>query len=187
MEALDVLNYRRVKPYRYLTPPYVTAEPVVTHHKLDLTRDLFMVVACDGLWDCVSSEEAVDMVGGFMERQGMIAAPAYSKKSENEINSEISDWVYEDANAATHLIRNAFGGSVENVGKLLAIPSPYSRKYRDDITATVLFFAGAKIETEKFEKNTENTIEEVDLKKAELKRDRLKDWLRELQKKVSAK
>jgi len=38
--------------------PYVTSEPDVTAVSLDGTED-FLVLACDGLWDFVTEEEAV--------------------------------------------------------------------------------------------------------------------------------
>ena len=37
----------------------VTAEPVVTHRKLNFAEDTCLVLACDGVWDYVSSDEAV--------------------------------------------------------------------------------------------------------------------------------
>ncbi len=50
-------------------------------------------------------------------------------------------FVVQDKNAATHLIRNALGGkNQEMVSALLTLPSPYSRRYRDDLTVQVIFF-----------------------------------------------
>jgi pyruvate dehydrogenase phosphatase len=44
-------------------------------------------------------------------------------------------WVFEDENLSTHLIRNAMGGADEmNFRRLLSIPAPFSRSYRDDVT-----------------------------------------------------
>jgi pyruvate dehydrogenase phosphatase len=41
----------------------------------------------------------------------------------------------------THLVRNAFGGADRDmVCGLLTLPSPYSRRYRDDLTVEVIFF-----------------------------------------------
>lgn len=37
----------------YHTPPYLTARPEITHHRLT-PRDRFLVIASDGLWDLVS-------------------------------------------------------------------------------------------------------------------------------------
>lgn len=50
-----------------------------------------------------------------------------------------------DYNAATHLIRNALGGTeygVEHskISHMLALPKDIVRLYRDDITVTVIFF-----------------------------------------------
>lgn len=52
-----------------------------------------------------------------------------------------SRFVVEDKNAATHLVRNAMGGKDRDmVSALLTLPSPYSRRYRDDLTVEVIFF-----------------------------------------------
>jgi len=50
-------------------------------------------------------------------------------------------FVVADKNAATHLVRNALGGKDEDqLCALLTLPSPYSRRYRDDLTVQVIFF-----------------------------------------------
>lgn len=41
--------------------PYVSAEPDVKAIPLDGTED-FLILACDGLWDFVSEQEAVNAV-----------------------------------------------------------------------------------------------------------------------------
>jgi pyruvate dehydrogenase phosphatase len=46
-----------------------------------------------------------------------------------------------DSNTATHVIRNALGGSDNKyISDLLAIPSPKCRNYRDDMTVTIVYF-----------------------------------------------
>lgn len=52
-----------------------------------------------------------------------------------------------DRNSATHLIRNALGGTdygVEHskLSHILSLPKDVVRLYRDDITVTVLYFNG---------------------------------------------
>src|ERR1700761_9621677 len=65
----------RPAPAGLKTPPYVIATPVITHQKLSLPNPdsleakpssslKFLVLATDGLWDELSSEEVVALVGG---------------------------------------------------------------------------------------------------------------------------
>jgi pyruvate dehydrogenase phosphatase len=46
--------------YGYRTPPYLTATPMVG--KMQLQHNDIVIMATDGLWDCVSSEEAANIV-----------------------------------------------------------------------------------------------------------------------------
>jgi len=45
----------------YLTPPYFTAEPVITTTKIERKGE-FMILETDGLWHCMSNEQAVKLV-----------------------------------------------------------------------------------------------------------------------------
>ena len=49
----------------YKTPPYLTVVPEITHHKLN-TRDKFMVLATDGLWDMMTPMQVIRLVGEHM-------------------------------------------------------------------------------------------------------------------------
>ncbi|CDH58421.1 protein phosphatase [Lichtheimia corymbifera JMRC:FSU:9682] len=46
----------------------VTAEPDVTEHKLT-ANDEFAVVACDGIWDCMTNQQVVDFVRGKLKEK----------------------------------------------------------------------------------------------------------------------
>lgn len=158
------------------TPPYVTAEPVITTTKVDPSKGDFVVLATDGLWEMLSNEEVVGLVGQWLEKQA-----SASKSSSSTASSWLQSWfssqkaslpvdhhdagasggqrapirqqqwgvesgkderfVVEDKNAATHLVRNALGGKDKDmISALLTLPSPYSRRYRDDLTVQVIFF-----------------------------------------------
>ncbi|KIM49839.1 hypothetical protein M413DRAFT_438957 [Hebeloma cylindrosporum] len=52
------------------TPPYFTAEPVITTTE-GIRKGDFAVFASDGLWDCLSSEEVVGLVGLWLEKNGV--------------------------------------------------------------------------------------------------------------------
>ena len=49
------------------TPPYVTAEPVVTTTKIQPEKGDFVVLATDGLWEMLTNEEVVGLVGQWLE------------------------------------------------------------------------------------------------------------------------
>ncbi|TFK43750.1 phophatase 2C family protein [Crucibulum laeve] len=166
----------RPPPSLFKTPPYVIAKPVVTHRKLSLpSKDgsseggkRFLVLATDGLWDQLSNDEVVSLVGGHLaglkgtipksELPSIISTSSGStgvdgKRKKNKAAE--GSWAFEDSNVSAHLIRNAFGGGdVIALRRLLSIPPPYSRRYRDDVTVTVVCWEdgneeGAKIFTDK--------------------------------------
>ncbi|KAF9347938.1 hypothetical protein BGX34_002795 [Mortierella sp. NVP85] len=159
-------------PYRNLnTPPYVTAKPVVRHHKIQ-PEDRFLVMATDGLWDKLTSDEVIQLVGDLVDgkighgemvldmeeiekykqqRKAAIQAldPSTNKLEDQTQQEEEEEskapkgqartFTYRDqANASTHLIRNALGGADDDkLAATLSIPSPMSRFYRDDITGNL--------------------------------------------------
>lgn len=59
---LDFLNLYQYTPPNYLTPPYLDVAPQLTYHSLR-PQDRFLILGSDGLWDEMSSEEAVRLVG----------------------------------------------------------------------------------------------------------------------------
>ncbi|KAL9125805.1 MAG: hypothetical protein Q9217_005047 [Psora testacea] len=138
-----------------LTPPYLTAEPVVTTTGIDPDRGDFIIMASDGLWDCLTNEQAVDLVGRWMKTHDVTKAvsppnlaksvpdvlkppdlfrrmkpvPDMKYRKPNDITEK--DYVFVDENAATHLARHALGGGNEDLvtGMATAVP-PLARKLR---------------------------------------------------------
>jgi pyruvate dehydrogenase phosphatase len=155
----------RPAPSSFKTPPYVTATPVITHRKFSLGDSAtntskqssslrFVVLATDGLWDKLSSEEVVALVGGHLKGlRGTIpktklptlvptssGSPTIEGKDKKR-DSTTGSWFFGEDNLSTHLIRNAFGGGDTNaLRKLMSIPSPFARRYRDDTTVTVVWW-----------------------------------------------
>ncbi|KAA8907859.1 phosphatase 2C-like domain-containing protein [Sphaerosporella brunnea] len=177
-------------PHPYLkTPPYVTAEPVITTTQIEPENGDFLVMATDGLWEMLTNEEVVGLVGKWIEEQkartaaaavGTTEVPVPNKSSKGwfgglfrgkkaaapevlpvengqaedttgqrapvrvkqwGVKMEDERFVCEDKNAATHVVRNALGGkNTDMLCALLTLPSPYSRRYRDDLTVEVIFF-----------------------------------------------
>lgn len=134
----------------YKTPPYLTAEPVVTTTQLHGKRE-FMVIASDGLWDHLSSEQAVNLVemwldsekGGSIGKGSSMFHPTgtVAERGGGEDRTEDAAFIVGDKNVATHLVRNALGGA--DINKLCGragTQAPLSRYVRDDITVQVVFF-----------------------------------------------
>ncbi|KAJ1523542.1 hypothetical protein ONE63_001390 [Megalurothrips usitatus] len=136
----------------YHTPPYLTACPDVTYHRLR-PKDKFLVIASDGLWDLVSPLQAVRLVGEHMS--GKVTLSPFCLPRPNMTLDEINEALLQrkealklkpiDTNAATHLIRNALGGSEYGLShgklsQLLTLPQSIVRLFRDDITITVVYF-----------------------------------------------
>ena len=119
----------------YKTPPYITAVPVITHHK-KTPGDRFMVIASDGLWERISNEDVVNIVANTLKEetydQGSFSLLKYFGKGRR---TECCP-----PNAATQLLWHSLGGTNEEVKQLLDIPPGYSRMVRDDITIIVVFF-----------------------------------------------
>ncbi|KAF3200358.1 hypothetical protein TWF679_000799 [Orbilia oligospora] len=136
------------------SPPYITAEPVVIVHE-GLKDGDFVLLATDGLWDFLSSEDSVALVGRWTDEH---IAPvgrnsnnssngnsnANNKRKTRLTSSQEEMYVFEDdLNVGVHLIRNALGGVRE--GKLLFTLGlepgiNKAKKHRDDITVLAVFF-----------------------------------------------
>lgn len=159
-DGFDPLNPEK---YAVKTPPYLSAEPVVTTTKLDDARPSFLIMASDGLWDRISNEQAVKLVGQWLETRSTNGKRrvetatdtilpdlqvqhgpfevAKHRQGEEGFHFTEDRTVNQDDNAAVHLVRNALGGNFqEMIAANLAVGPPFSRWARDDITVQVIFF-----------------------------------------------
>ncbi|PSS00846.1 phosphatase 2C-like domain-containing protein [Coniella lustricola] len=141
--------------YNIQTPPYITAEPVVTTTAIQSGGPSFLILATDGLWDRLSNQQAVNLVVAWLD-SGSLREDRKNSKSEptsyapfdfgdfwKGVNPNFVDerTTIQDDNAAVHLMRNALGGNhSELLAGRLALTPPYSRNRRDDITVQVVFF-----------------------------------------------
>ncbi|GMM37374.1 type 2C protein phosphatase [Saccharomycopsis crataegensis] len=178
-------------PGNLKTPPYVTAEPVVTTTKINPSRNDFLVLGTDGLFELLTNEEIAGLVIKWAEKRKIfkdhtssmlssfnvfkddksLGFPKVIDITENKAalkppyrENTLSEkkLIIEDENVSTHLVRNALtlGTGDRNYGKmLLNIPSPLSRRYRDDLTVVVVFFGenGQVDETSQLKINLEAT------------------------------
>ncbi|KAI0527892.1 phosphatase 2C-like domain-containing protein [Xylaria bambusicola] len=151
--GLALPSATRYKDYK--EGPYVTAEPLVTTTQIPSSKEgrpSFLILATDGLWDTMSSAQAVDLVGRWCDRQQKGAQAAEPEKPAEDFGPVILGWkqqckyeerkaTFRDDNAAVHLMRNGLGGADEEMVRgALAFRYPNSRDIRDDITIQVVFF-----------------------------------------------
>ncbi|XP_069544739.1 pyruvate dehydrogenase [acetyl-transferring]-phosphatase 1, mitochondrial-like isoform X2 [Brachyistius frenatus] len=140
----------RTPPSHYLTPPYLSAQPEVTRHNIR-PADKFVVLATDGLWELMHRQAVVQLVAeqltGLQQQRPISPGVGVTLGSLQRLLLERRGRVLsvlEDQNAATHLLRHALGddgyGAVapNRLAKMLSLPAELARRYRDDITITVI-------------------------------------------------
>lgn len=137
------------------TPPYFTAEPEIT--TTEIQSGDFLIMASDGLWDCLTNEEVVGLVGVWLKRNVLVKADASKNDLANRLDTrpiverdelpvELQEdktqmyhhywhaskkFINVDNNVAIHLIRNAIGGADRDLTTaLLSMNPPRSRRYR---------------------------------------------------------
>ncbi|KAF7552683.1 hypothetical protein G7Z17_g4156 [Cylindrodendrum hubeiense] len=130
---------------KYLTPPYMSAEPEVTTRQVQ-TED-FVILASDGLWDTISNEDAVACVSRWLAAKK--AGKPEPVKETKHVGGLGDGWMatpehfaIEDLDsAAVCLVKNALGGSRRKLflGAVTTY-APMSRNVRDDMTVQVIFF-----------------------------------------------
>jgi pyruvate dehydrogenase phosphatase len=135
-----------------MMPPHITAEPDIT--TIDILPGDFLIMGSSGLWNCLTDEEAVGLVGlGLMRNMyalghGQRPNPANHENSLERWELPVSTlgadntamyrlwradkkFVCLDDNAAAHLARNALGGANSDLADvLLNMTPPRSWKFR---------------------------------------------------------
>lgn len=153
----EALNIYQFTPPHYHTPPYLTAEPEVTYHRLR-PQDKFLVLASDGLWDVLDNEDVVRLVVEHLaeasrHKPDLAQRPANLGLMQSLLQQRRAQGLRAaDQNAATRLIRHAIGSNEygemepERLTAMLTLPEDLARMYRDDITVTVVYFNSDSID-----------------------------------------
>ena len=137
-----------------ISPPYLTALPEMTTTKIEPENGDFLIMASDGLWDYLTSEQAVDLISQWLKTHNVTkgisqperiqapdAIPVHDVSNRPNPHPDMAytdiqaadekHFVVLDDNAATHLVRNALGGGNEDMlCGLLTVNPPYSRNVR---------------------------------------------------------
>ncbi|KAK0619450.1 phosphatase 2C-like domain-containing protein [Immersiella caudata] len=171
--------YARWPQPKIITPPYMTAEPLITTTKIEPEHGDFIVIGSDALWEMLSNEEVIGLVGRWID-QGRLGIgrqaqrsfwdmlPKFSGSGDGLDSNVVSttspnsdppfrrpptrpaQWgitkrsrvpVVQDVNVATHVARNALGGDDHDlISSLFLLGGSNARRFRDDLTVTVVFF-----------------------------------------------
>jgi pyruvate dehydrogenase phosphatase len=146
----------RSVPRGVITPPYLTAEPEVI--SIEVQPGDFLIMASDGLWECLDNEDAVGLVGWWLGSSASNSLDRSRRRMEEdplrgvlpaelpvhrepdakpEVSVRYGQWnktksfINQDSNASAHLIRNALGGAHSDLfTALLAMRAPKSRTFR---------------------------------------------------------
>lgn len=151
-DTLGAILGERACPPNYKTPPYLTAKPEISYHRLN-ARDKFMVIGSDGLWDMMTPMQVIRLVGEHMSGK-LTLSPLHLNNPHLPLEDIATVLRHRqaamklkptDSNAATHLLRCALGGTAYGVdhsrlSQMLSLPQDMVRMFRDDMTITVVFF-----------------------------------------------
>ena len=70
----------------------VIAEPEVTNHQLEADKDEFMILASDGVWEFITSQEAVDIVGKDIHKGANFACRSLIEAAADRWHQEEGDY-----------------------------------------------------------------------------------------------
>ncbi|KAL3826001.1 hypothetical protein ACJIZ3_022030 [Penstemon smallii] len=102
------------------TSPYITCSPSLCHHRLD-SKDKFLILSSDGLYQYFTNQDAVSEVEVFMS-------------------------TFPEGDPAQHLVEEVLFRAAKKAGmdfhELLDIPQGDRRRYHDDVSIIIISFEG---------------------------------------------
>lgn len=102
------------------TSPYISCSPSLCHHRLE-SKDKFLILSSDGLYQYFTNEEAVSEVEMFMS-------------------------TFPEGDPAQHLVEQVLVRAAKKAGidfyDLLDIPQGERRRYHDDVSVIIISFEG---------------------------------------------
>ncbi|KZT62825.1 protein serine/threonine phosphatase 2C, partial [Calocera cornea HHB12733] len=141
------------RPFR-LPVPSKSANPIAKG-KSPTAQLRFLILATDGLWDVLSPMDAVTIASTHLSHTHSETFPVSNDPPvlgnagvDGKPNVHANDdgkpgkaWVYDERDTpAVCLIRNALGGTPDKVRRMLSMRAPHSRRERDDMTVSVVWW-----------------------------------------------
>jgi len=117
--------------------PFVSGEVEIRQFSRDAEGDQFVILASDGLWDVMTSEEAVDLVHLILEGQVGALRTGRFKSQDHQTEIKVSDWTQQYGNDRG-LIRAAMLSRKRKMARYLA-EEALRRGTSDNITVIVMW------------------------------------------------
>lgn len=109
------------------------------------------------VWDQISFQDAVALMAAYLDKpdQSKLSrkyllpellqqSPESLARHRQTIDEDKGNWVVQDTNAATHLLRNAYSNEVHPLAEMLSFKAPWAREWRDDITCRYVVASNLK-------------------------------------------
>lgn len=125
-----------------LERPYVSSEPEITVHERNNDEDRFIVLASDGLWDVMSSQDVVDFARQIMA--GSISGPSGARQKMNAakvapyLGAVGSDGSGNKANS-NDAIRSEMDKRQDNMAQFI-VEEALRRGSADNVTVVIVWF-----------------------------------------------
>lgn len=132
------------------TSPYISCSPSLCHHRLE-SKDKFLILSSDGLYQYFTNEEAVSEVEMFMStfpegdpaqhlvEEVLVRA---AKKAGTIIKKLQLTYLQETSDPPKSNIKNSNISAGIDFYDLLDIPQGERRRYHDDVSVIIISFEG---------------------------------------------
>ncbi|OAF71113.1 hypothetical protein A3Q56_01148 [Intoshia linei] len=141
-KKIDKFNVDDIVPIQSKTPPYLTAKPEIVHKKIT-KHDCFLIIASDGIWETMRTENIMHLVNGHIMSKEIPDSFQPDDETLSVIHQRLSqrnklETSYENDNYCTNVIRHCLGYNHGAISDILS--KPYRRNYMDDMSVVIIKF-----------------------------------------------
>jgi pyruvate dehydrogenase phosphatase len=140
-------------PYKQNTP-YISAQPEISSRIIMADKangtllDKYIVLASDGLWECVEGEDVLSWIQSYLHEQPKLVGGNTSDNRVLPLKFKRSQHILSPNNAADHIVNRLLreirkAKNLPSLAALVSIPKGRGRRSKhDDITASVIDITG---------------------------------------------
>jgi len=140
-------------PYKQ-NAPYISAQPEISSRIIMVDKangtllDKYIVLASDGLWECVEGEDVLSWIQSFLHEKPKLVGCNTSDNRVLPLKFKRSQHILSPNNAADHIVNRLLreirkAKNLPSLAALVSIPKGRGRRSKhDDITASVIDISG---------------------------------------------